>query len=173
VDLIGGWNSVLIRASGPGDSAVEGQRLGDLASARTADPYRLTIELLRRSEGQVAVGVCHERENVGPGPSAQRRLQRWCRGGGSSCRRGHPIRATWDPSRVLGCVRERRVMPLVEAIKVAAGGACPPRRSGRIAAVAADLVAFDPPRCPTGPPPTRSGIRQHPAGAGKRRGDPA
>ena len=155
VDLIGGWNSVLISGvRAPADSAVEGRRLGDLSAARAADPYQLTVELLRRSEGQVGmVGFAMSEENVER--ALAHPLSMVCSDGAAvavdgPARRGHPHpRSLGSFPRVLGhYVRDRRVMPLAEAIhKMTARPAARVHVSdrGRIAAgLAADLVAFNP-----------------------------
>jgi len=155
VELIGGWNSVLISGvRAAADSAAQGQRLGDLSAAQGADPYQTAIGLLRRSEGQVGmVGFAMSEENVERGLAHP--LSMICSDGGAvavdgPARRGHPHpRSLGSFPRVLGhYVRDRRVLSLAEAIhKMTARPAARVRLAdrGRIApGMAADLVAFDP-----------------------------
>lgn len=155
VELIGGWDNVLISGVRSGEDArVPGRRIGELAAALGRDPYRVTVDLLRRSEGQVGmVGFAMSEENVEAG--LRHPLSMICSDGSAvavdgPARRGHPHpRSLGTFPRVLGrYVRERRTLPLGEAIHKMTGR--PAERlqvkdRGRIApGLWADLVAFDP-----------------------------
>jgi N-acyl-D-amino-acid deacylase len=155
VELIGGWNSVLISGvRAAGDSAAQGRRLDDLARELGAEPYRLATDLLRRSDGQVGmVGFAMSEENVER--ALAHPLSMVCSDGGAvaldgPARRGHPHpRSLGSFPRVLGhYVRDRRVFPLAEAVHKMTGRPAARVRladRGRIAVgMAADLVAFDP-----------------------------
>lgn len=155
VDLIGGWNNVLISGvRDPGDRAAEGRRLGDLAGDRGEEPWETAAGLLRRSRGSVGmVGFAMSEVNVDLGLAHP--LAMVCSDGGAfavegPARRGHPHpRGLGTFPRVLGrYVRERQALPLADAIrKMTSRPASRVRLTdrGRIAAgLAADLVAFDP-----------------------------
>jgi N-acyl-D-amino-acid deacylase len=154
VTLIGGWDSVQVSSVRAAlDRPIEGQRLGAFAAARGLDPYELTVDLLRRSDGAVGmVGFAMDE------PSLDRLiahpLAMVCSDGGAFAvdgptRRGHPHpRGAGTFPRVLSrYVRERRALPLGEAIrKMTSVPAARVRLSdrGRIAVgLAADLVVFD------------------------------
>src|SRR5215211_6875156 len=66
VDLIGGWDNVLISGVGRGgDTSAEGKRLGAFAKARGTDPYDATVALLRSSNGSVGmVGFAMSEDNL-------------------------------------------------------------------------------------------------------------
>lgn len=152
VDLIGGWNNVLISSvNGDADRALEGRRLGEAAGSR--DPYAFTLALLRAARGQVGmVGFAMSEENVAMGLAHP--LSSVCSDGGGvaldgPARRGHPHpRSLGSFPRVLGTyVRERKALTLEAAVHKMtarpAGRIGLPDR-GRIApGLAADLVAFD------------------------------
>lgn len=156
VDLIGGWNNVLISSIAEGDKSAEGSRLGAAAETRNREPYRFALELLRQARGQVGmVGFGMSEENVERG--LRHSLSVVCSDGAAvaidgPARRGHPHpRSLGTFPRVLGrYVRERRVLSLEAAIhKMTARPAerLRLRDRGRIApGLAADLVAFDPDR---------------------------
>src|SRR5690348_13468668 len=56
IDLLGGWDSVLISSvRADADRAAEGQRLGSYAKSLGRDPYDVTIELLVHSHGGVGM----------------------------------------------------------------------------------------------------------------------
>lgn len=155
VELIGGWNSVLISGvQAEADRDVQGRRLGDLSGERALDPWRLTLDLLTRSEGNVGmVGFAMSEENVER--ALAHPLSVVCSDGGAfaisgPARRGHPHpRGLGTFPRVLGrYVRERGVLSLSQAVRRMT--AAPAARvklgnRGRVAVgVPADLVAFNP-----------------------------
>jgi N-acyl-D-amino-acid deacylase len=156
VELIGGWNNVLISSIAAGDKSAEGSRLGDAARARGKEPYPFAVELLRQANGQVGmVGFAMSEENVELGLRHQHSIV--CSDGSAvaidgPARRGHPHpRSLGSFPRVLGrYVRERKVLSLETAVRKMT--AQPAERirltdRGRIApGLAADLVAFDPDR---------------------------
>lgn len=157
VTLIGGWDHVQITAvRAEADRAAEGQRLGAYAAAVGRDPYDLSFDLLRRSDGDVGmVGFAMSEANL------ERLLAHPC---GLVCsdgsafavdgptRRGtpHPRGAGSFP-RVLGrYVRERRVLSLAEAIRkmtsLPAARVHLADRGVLSVGRAADVVVFDPAR---------------------------
>lgn len=155
VELIGGWDNVLVASvRAEADARVPGRRIGELAAGAAADPYQVTVDLLRRSGGQVGmVGFAMSEANVEAG--LRHPLSTVCSDGAAvatdgPARRGHPHpRSLGTFPRVLGhYVRERRVLPLADAVhKMTARPADRLRFAdrGRIApGLAADLVAFDP-----------------------------
>ena len=155
VSLIGGWDNVLVSsAPSSGDQAAVGQRLGQYARAKNADPYATTVALLQSHEGQTGmVGFAMSEENVELGLAHP--LASVCSDGGAVAtdgptRRGRPHpRSVGTFPRVLGrYVRERKALTLEDAIhKMSARPASRVKLAdrGRIAVgMAADLVAFDP-----------------------------
>ena len=155
VALIGGWDNVQVAAvKAEADRAAEGKRLGAYAQALAADPYELTVGLLRRSEGDVGmVGLAMSEENLErilAHPLAMVASD----GGGFAVdgptRRGSPHpRGIGTFPRVLGrYVRERKVLDLAQAIRRMT--ALPAARArlgdrGRLGrGLAADVVVFDP-----------------------------
>jgi N-acyl-D-amino-acid deacylase len=155
VEMIGGWDNVLISGvRAAADAALPGQRVGGLAAALGRDPYLVTVDLLRRSEGQVGmVGFAMSEENVEAG--LRHPLSMVCSDGSAvavdgPARRGHPHpRSLGSFPRVLGhYVRERKVLSLPAAVHKMTGRPAERLRlrdRGRIApGQAADLVAFDP-----------------------------
>ncbi|HEX9893667.1 MAG TPA: amidohydrolase family protein, partial [Gemmatimonadales bacterium] len=156
VELIGGWNNVLISSVAEGDKTAEGGRLGDTAAAQGQQPYPFAVALLRQARGQVGmVGFAMSEENVERG--LKHRLAMVCSDGSAvavdgPARRGHPHpRGLGTFPRVLGrYVRERRTLKLEDAIhKMSARPAERVRLMdrGRVApGLVADLVAFDPER---------------------------
>jgi len=155
VALIGGWDNVQVAAvKAEADRAAEGKRLGAYAQALAADPYELTVGLLRRSEGDVGmVGFAMSEENLErilAHPLAMVASD----GGGFAVdgptRRGSPHpRGIGTFPRVLGrYVRERKVLDLAQAIRRMT--ALPAARArlgdrGRLGrGLAADVVVFDP-----------------------------
>ena len=155
VELIGGWDNVLISGvRSAEDQQVPGQRIGALAAALGRDPYRVTVDLLRRNDGQVGmVGFAMSEENIEAG--LRHPLSMVCSDGSAvavdgPARRGHPHpRSLGTFPRVLGrYVRERKALSLGEAIHKMTGRPAERlqiRDRGRIVpGLWADLVAFDP-----------------------------
>ena len=155
VELIGGWDNVQISAvRAPADSTAPGRRLGAYAASLGSDPYELAVALLQRSEGSVGmVGFAMSEENLDR-ILAHPRCTVCTDGGGFAVdgptRRGSPHpRGIGTFPRVLGrYVRERRVMPLAEAIrKMTSLPAARMRLRDRgrvVRGLAADVVVFDP-----------------------------
>jgi N-acyl-D-amino-acid deacylase len=155
VGLIGGWDNVqLSGVRAAEDRDAEGKRLGAYAKSRGADPYDATVQLLRRSKGDVGMlGYAMSEENLARILSHP--LGMVCSDGGGFAidgptRRGspHPRGAGTFP-RVLGrYVREKKVLTLAQAInKMTAMPASRIRLAdrGRLArGMAADVVVFDP-----------------------------
>jgi N-acyl-D-amino-acid deacylase len=155
VELIGGWDNVLISGVGRGgDTTAEGKRLGAFAQSKGSDPYDATVALLRSSNGSVGmVGFAmseHNLERILAHP-----LGMVCSDGGAfaidgASRRGSPHpRGLGTFPRVLGrYVRERKALTLEQAVRKMS--ALPASRirlgdRGRIAPkLAADIVVFDP-----------------------------
>ena len=155
VDLIGGWNNVLISGVGRGgDTTAEGKRLGAFATSKGTDPYQTAVTLLRGANGSVGmVGFAMSEENLDR--ILAHPLGMVCSDGGGfavdgASRRGSPHpRGLGTFPRVLGrYVRERKALTLEQAVhKMTAFPASRIRLGdrGRIAAnLAADLVVFDP-----------------------------
>ncbi len=155
VDLIGGWDNVLIASvRAAEDKDAEGKRLGQLSKARGAAPYDVAVSLLRRSDGDVGmVGFAMSEDNLAR--ILAHPLGMVCSDGGAYAidgptRRGSPHpRGLGTFPRVLGrYVRERKVLTLAQAInKMTALPASRVRLSdrGRIAVgKAGDIVVFDP-----------------------------
>jgi N-acyl-D-amino-acid deacylase len=155
VDLIGGWDNVLISGVGRnGDTAAEGKRLGAFAKARGTDPYDATVALLRSSNGSVGmVGFAMSEDNLER--ILAHSLGMVCSDGGAfaidgASRRGSPHpRGLGTFPRVLGrYVRERKALTLEQAVRKMS--ALPASRirlgdRGRLAPrLAADVVVFDP-----------------------------
>lgn len=157
VELIGGWDNVLITTvTTPTDRAAEGKRLGAYAQASGADPYAMAVSLLARNGGDVGMAGFAMSE-----PNLERILAHprgmVCTDGGGFAidgptRRGSPHpRGVGSFARVLGrYVRERKVLSLEAAVaKMSARPAGRIRRNdrGRLAVgLAADVVVFDPQR---------------------------
>jgi N-acyl-D-amino-acid deacylase len=155
VDLIGGWDNVMIASvSAAEDEAAEGARVGTYAAGRNADPYELTVGLLRRNRGTVGmVGFAMSEENLDRILAHPRGMV--CSDGGGyaisgAARSGHPHpRGLGSFPRILArYVRERRALTLPQAInKMTALPASRIRAMdrGRLAAgLAGDVVVFDP-----------------------------
>lgn len=155
VDLIGGWNNVMVANVGnPSDRSAEGARLGEYASKLGADPYATAVELLRRNRGSVGmVGFAMSEENLDRILAHPRSMV--CSDGGAfsvdgPARRGHPHpRGLGTFPRILArYVRERKALSLEQAIhKMTAFPASRVHLAdrGRLApAMAADVVVFDP-----------------------------
>jgi N-acyl-D-amino-acid deacylase len=155
VELIGGWNHVLISGVGRGgDAAAEGKRLDDFAAQSGSDPYVAAVALLRASNGNVGmVGFAMSEDNLER--ILAHPLGMVCSDGGGfategPARRGHPHpRGLGTFPRVLGrYVRERKALTLEAAVQKMS--ALPASRirlgdRGRLArGLAADIVVFDP-----------------------------
>ena len=156
VDLIGGWDNVLISSvSNDSDHAAEGERLGHYASSLGSEPYEVAVELLTRSRGDVGmVGFAMDEKNLAR--FLAHPLGMVCSDGGAyavegPAREGHPHpRALGTFPRVLArYVREQKVLTLPQAIHKMT--AYPASRvglaaeRGRLAkGFAADVVVFDP-----------------------------
>jgi N-acyl-D-amino-acid deacylase len=155
VDLIGGWDNVMISGvSNEDDKSAEGQRLGSYAKSLGRDPYDVAEGLLTRSRGGVGmVGFAMSEENVARFLSHP--LCMVCSDGGAyategPARDGHPHpRALGTFPRVLGkYVREDKVLTLQQAIhKMTAAPAARLKLTDRGLLKrdnAADVVVFDP-----------------------------
>jgi N-acyl-D-aspartate/D-glutamate deacylase len=155
IELIGGWDNVMISGvASADDEAAEGKRLGAYAASLGRDPYLLTVDLLRRSDGNVGmVGFAMSERNL------ERVLAHpysmVCTDGGAfaiegPARRGHPHpRGLGSFPRVLArYVRERRALSLEQAIRKMTSFPASRvglRDRGWIArGAAADIVVFDP-----------------------------
>ncbi|MES2177082.1 MAG: D-aminoacylase [Gemmatimonadota bacterium] len=157
VDLIGGWDNVQISSvRAVEDRDAEGKRLGAHARAAGLDPYEDAIALLKRSNGSVGMlGFAMGEETLER--ILAHPLTTVCSDGGGFAvdgptRRGspHPRGAGTFP-RVLGhYVRERKVIPLQEAIrKMTSLSAARVKLADRGTigrGFAADVVVFDPAR---------------------------
>ena len=155
VDLIGGWDNVMISGvSNDDDKSAEGQRLGSYAKSLGRDPYDVTEGLLTRSRGGVGmVGFAMSEKNVARFLSHP--LCMVCSDGGAyategPARDGHPHpRALGTFPRVLGkYVREEKVLTLQQAIHKMTGAPAARLKLGDRGHLkkdfAADVVLFDP-----------------------------
>ncbi len=155
VDLIGGWDNVMISGvSNEDDESAEGQRLGSYAKSLGRDPYDVAEGLLTRSRGGVGmVGFAMSEKNVARFLSHP--LCMVCSDGGAyatdgPARDGHPHpRALGTFPRVLGkYVREDKVLTLQQAIHKMTGAPAARLKltdRGRLERDnAADVVVFDP-----------------------------
>jgi N-acyl-D-amino-acid deacylase len=155
IELIGGWDNVLISGVGRGgDTTAEGKRLGAFAQAKGAEPYDAAVALLRSSNGNVGmVGFAMSEDNLER--ILAHPLGMVCSDGGAFATDGPSRRGSPHPRglgtfpRVLGrYVRERKALTLEQAVRKMS--ALPASRirlgdRGRIAPkLAADIVVFDP-----------------------------
>ena len=155
IELIGGWDNVLISGVGRGgDTTAEGNRLGAFAQAKGAEPYNAAVALLRSSNGNVGmVGFAMSEDNLER--ILAHPLGMVCSDGGAFATDGPSRRGSPHPRglgtfpRVLGrYVRERKALTLEQAVRKMS--ALPASRirlgdRGRIAPkLAADIVVFDP-----------------------------
>ena len=155
VELIGGWNNVLIaNVANAADRAAEGQRLDAYAASQHADPYATAVALLQRNRANVGmVGFAMSEDNLARILAHPHGMV--CSDGGAFAidgpsRRGHPHpRGLGTFPRVLGrYVRERKALTLEQAINKMT--ALPASRvhlrdRGTLAPrMAADVVVFDP-----------------------------
>lgn len=155
VDLIGGWDNVMISGvSNDDDKSAEGQRLGSYARSLGREPYDVAEGLLTRSRGGVGmVGFAMSEKNVAR--FLAHPLCMVCSDGGAYATEGpahdghpHP-RALGTFPRVLGkYVREEKALTLREAIhKMTAAPAARLKLADRgklKTDFAADVVVFDP-----------------------------
>lgn len=154
VEMIGGWANVQVTSvRDTTDRAVEGQRIGPFAAHRGEDPYRFTVELLRRNGSVQMVGFAMSEENLDRIFAHPQSMV--CSDGGAFAvdgptRRGvpHP-RGIGSFPRVLGrYVRERGALSLEQAIHKMSGYPamrCQLPDRGRLATGAfADVVVLDP-----------------------------
>jgi len=155
IDLLGGWENVLI--SSVADStqhAAEGQRLDAYASSVGREPYDVAVELLVRNAGDVGmVGFAMNERDVERFLGDP--LCTVCSDGGAFAVDGpahtgspHP-RSLGTFPRILGrYVRERHVLTLAHAVHKMSGQTAARLRlrdRGRLApGLAADVVVFDP-----------------------------
>lgn len=157
VELIGGWDNVHIASVRVAeDRAAEGQRLGRYAASSGADPYELTVAMLRRNNGSIGmVGFAMSEDNLDRILAHPRGMV--CSDGGGFAIEGPTRRGSPHPRglgtfpRVLGrYVRERRALTLEAAIhKMTAFPASRVKLAdrGRLTpGMAADVVVFDPAR---------------------------
>jgi N-acyl-D-amino-acid deacylase len=155
IELIGGWDNVLISGVGRGgDTTAEGKRLGAFSQAKGAEPYDAAVALLRSSNGNVGmVGFAMSEDNLER--ILAHPLGMVCSDGGAFATDGPSRRGSPHPRglgtfpRVLGrYVRERKALTLEQAVRKMS--ALPASRirlgdRGRIAPkLAADIVVFDP-----------------------------
>ena len=155
IELIGGWDNVLISGVGRGgDTTAEGKRLGAFAQAKGAEPYDAAVALLRSSNANVGmVGFAMSEDNLER--ILAHPLGMVCSDGGAFATDGPSRRGSPHPRglgtfpRVLGrYVRERKALTLEQAVRKMS--ALPASRirlgdRGRIAPrLAADVVVFDP-----------------------------
>jgi N-acyl-D-amino-acid deacylase len=155
VELIGGWNNVMIaNVANAADRVAEGQRLDAYAASQHAEPYPTSVALLQRNRGNVGmVGFAMSEDNLARILAHPHGMV--CSDGGAFAvdgpsRRGHPHpRGLGTFPRVLGrYVRERKALTLEQAINKMT--ALPASRvhlrdRGTLAPrMAADVVVFDP-----------------------------
>lgn len=154
VDLIGGWDNVLIAGvRAPEDRAAEGKRMGAYAKSLARDPYEETVAMLGRNDGSIGmVGFAMSEENLDR--ILAHPLGMVCSDGGGFAidgptRRGNPHpRGIGSFPRVLGrYVRERKAIALEQAIrKMTSFPASRVRLADRgrlTTGAAADVVVFD------------------------------
>ncbi len=155
VELIGGWNNVVIaNVSNAADRAAEGQRLDAYAASQHGAPYETAVALLKRNHANVGmVGFAMSEDNLARILAHPHGMV--CSDGGAFAvdgpsRRGHPHpRGLGTFPRVLGrYVRERKALTLAQAVNKMS--ALPASRihlrdRGRLAPrMAADVAVFDP-----------------------------
>lgn len=154
IELIGGWDNVQVTSVRDStDRAVEGKRIGSFASARGEDPYRFTVELIRRNGSVGMVGFAMSEENLDRIFAHPQSMV--CSDGGAFAvdgptRRGAPHpRGIGSFPRVLGrYVRERGALTLEQAVHKMSGypaWRCRlPNRGTLAVGNFADVVVFDP-----------------------------
>ncbi len=154
VALIGGWDNVQVTSvRETADRGVEGQRIGRYSQSLGQEPYRFTVELIRRNGGVGMVGFAMSEENLDRIYAHPRSMV--CSDGGAFAIDGPTRRGTPHPRgigsfpRVLGrYVRERGALSLEQAIHKMSGypaWRCRLADRGTLAAGNfADVVVFDP-----------------------------
>jgi N-acyl-D-aspartate/D-glutamate deacylase len=155
VDLIGGWDNVLIAGvRAAEDRAAEGKRMGAYAKSLGKDPYEETVAMLRRNAASIGmVGFAMSEKNLDR--ILAHPLGMVCSDGGGYAvdgptRRGNPHpRGIGSFPRVLArYVRERKALSLEQAIhKMTAFPASRVKLGDRgrlVPGAAADVVVFDP-----------------------------
>ena len=150
IALLGSWDAVqLTSASNPQYSWVAGRRLGELAKARTVEPYVLLLDIINGDRARTGtVGFGMSEENVAR--KLAHPLAMVCSDGGVVTRADgtpHPRNYGTFP-RVLGrFCRELKALPLEDAVRKMTSLPAARLRfadRGRVAVGAvADLVAFD------------------------------
>jgi N-acyl-D-amino-acid deacylase len=151
---LGDWNNIQITSAGERTPWARGRKLGDLAAERGMEPYALVLNLLEENRGSVGtIGFGMAEENVEE--LLAHPLGMVCSDGSPYAPYGPQGQSSPHPRsygtfpRLLGrYVRERKVLPLEEAIRKVTSVPADRMRlegRGRIAVGAfADLVAFDP-----------------------------
>lgn len=154
VELIGGWDNVQVTSvRDSADRMVEGKRLGSFAAARGEDPYRFTVELIRRNGNVGMVGFAMSEENLDRIFAHPQSMV--CTDGGAFATDGPTHRGAPHPRgigsfpRVLGrYVRERGALSLEQAVHKMSGfpaSRCRLPERGRLASGQfADVVVLDP-----------------------------
>jgi N-acyl-D-amino-acid deacylase len=154
VALLGDWNHIQITSAGDRTPWARGRKLGDLAAERGMEPYALVLLLFDENQGGVGtIGYGMSEENVEE--LLAHPLGMVCSDGSSYAPYGPQAQSSPHPRsygtfpRLLGhYVRERKLMPLEEAIRKVTSAPADRMQlagRGRIAVGAfADLVAFDP-----------------------------
>ena len=155
IDLLGGWDSVLISSVSAGaDRAAEGQRLGSYAKSLGRDPYDVTVALLVHSRGDVGM-VGFGMSDADVARILAHPLAAVCSDGAAvaidgPARVGHPHpRSLGTFPRVLGrYARDQHVLSLAHAIHKMTGATASRVKltdRGHLArGLAADVVVFDP-----------------------------
>ena len=151
---LGDWNHIQITSAGDRTPWARGRKLGDLAAERGMEPYALVLLLFDENRGGVGtIGYGMSEENVEE--LLAHPLGMVCSDGSSYAPYGPQAQSSPHPRsygtfpRLLGhYVRERKLMPLEEAIRKVTSAPADRMQlagRGRIAVGAfADLVAFDP-----------------------------
>jgi N-acyl-D-amino-acid deacylase len=154
VELIGGWDNVQVTSvREPADRGVEGKRVGSYATALGEDPYRFTVELIRRNGSVGMVGFAMSEENLDR--IFAHPLSMVCSDGGAFAVDGPTRRGTPHPRgigsfpRVLGrYVRDRSALTLEQAVHKMSGfpaTRCRLAHRGHLVAGGwADVVVVDP-----------------------------
>jgi N-acyl-D-amino-acid deacylase len=155
VDLIGGWDDVMIvSVRAPEDKAAEGKRLGAYARGLGQDPYEVAVGMLKRNRANVGmVGFAMSEDNLDRILAHPQGMV--CSDGGAFAidgptRRGspHPRGIGTFPRVIARYSRERKAITLEQAInKMTALPASRIRLAdrGRVATgFAADIAVFDP-----------------------------
>lgn len=151
---LGDWNHIQITSASDRTPWARGRKLGDLAAERGVEPYALVLQLFDENRGSVStIGYGMSEENVEE--LLAHPVGMVCSDGSSYAPYGPQAQSSPHPRsygtfpRLLGhYVRERKLMPLEEAIRKVTSASADRMRlegRGRIAVGAfADLVAFDP-----------------------------